>query len=228
MPLTGVCVRRAVAIPAHASGIVARVSPRARTASEAVTNPAAAVGAADGDDEPQIGERIRSLRSEHRMSIRELARRAGVSASLISEGERGLVEPSIGVLKRIATVLAVNLTYFFSQPGSAGETVIREGERRRLRELHGVTFELAGPDNVRSLEPIYGRLQPGADVETLQHEGEEWGMVLRGRLKVWVGSEVYFLEPGDSIFFASSTPHRVANPSNEVTEYIWVNTPASL
>ena len=226
MALTAVYVRRALANPAHASGIVAAVSPRARTASEAVTNAAAAVGA--DDDEPQIGERIRSLRSEHRMSIRELARRAGVSASLISEGERGLVEPSVGVLKRIANVLDVNLTYFFSRPGSAGETVIREGERRRLRELHGVTFELAGPDNVRSLEPIYGRLQPGADVETLQHEGEELGMVLRGRLKVWVGSEVYFLEPGDSIFFASSTPHRVANLSDEVTEYIWVNTPASL
>ena len=226
MALTAIYVRRALANPAHASGIVAAVSPRARTASEAVTNAAVAVGA--DDDEPQIGERIRSLRSEHRMSIRELARRAGVSASLISEGERGLVEPSVGVLKRIANVLDVNLTYFFSRPGSAGETVIREGERRRLRELHGVTFELAGPDNVRSLEPIYGRLQPGADVETLQHEGEEWGMVLRGRLKVWVGSEVYFLEPGDSIFFASSTPHRVANLSDEVTEYIWVNTPASL
>ena len=162
------------------------------------------------------------------MSIRELARRAGVSASLVSEGERGLLEPSVGALKRIARVLDVNLTYFFSSPGSAGETVIRGDERRRLRELHGVTFELAGPDHVRSLQPIYGRLEPGADVETLQHDGEEWGMVLRGRLKVWVGSEVYFLEPGDSIFYASSIPHRVANPGDEVTEYIWVNTPASL
>jgi transcriptional regulator with XRE-family HTH domain len=180
------------------------------------------------EEDVKIGERIRGLREQHRMSIRELARRAGVSPSLISEGERGLVEPSVGVLKRIASVLEVRLPYFFSAPGSAGETVVRRDERRRLTELHGVTFELAGPDGLRSLEPIYARLLPGAGTDgPMQHEGEEWGMVLRGRLKVWVGIEVYFLDPGDSIYFASSIPHRVANAADDITEYIWVNSPAS-
>lgn len=176
----------------------------------------------------KIGDRLRSLREQHRLSIRGLARDAGVSASLISEAERGLVEPSVGVLKRLASVLDVNLTYFFSRPGSSGETVIRQDERSTLQELQGVRYQLLGPAT-RNLEPIYAVLAPGAglDDETYQHEGEEWGLVLSGRLKVWVGSEVYVLDPGDSIYFASSVPHRAANPTDGVTEYIWVNSPAT-
>jgi transcriptional regulator with XRE-family HTH domain len=176
-----------------------------------------------------IGERLASLRRQHLLSIRALARQAGVSPSLISEAERGLVEPSIGVLKRLAAVLEVNLTYFFSQPGSSGEAVIRRDERRQLSELHGVTYELLAPDHIRTLEPIFGRLEPGASSgdEPYVHEGEEWGIVLTGRLKVWVGSDIYFLDSGDSIYFPSSVPHRVASASDQTTEYIWVNSPAS-
>ena len=176
-----------------------------------------------------IGERLASLRRQHLLSIRALARQAGVSPSLISEAERGLVEPSIGVLKRLAVVLDVNLTYFFSQPGSSGEAVIRRDERRQLSELHGVTYEVLAPDHIRTLEPIFGRLEPGASSgdEPYVHEGEEWGIVLTGRLKVWVGSDIYFLDPGDSIYFPSSVPHRVASASDQTTEYIWVNSPAS-
>ena len=61
--------------------------------------------------------------------------------------------------------------------------------------------------------------------EPVTHEGEEWGMVLRGRLKVWVGDEIHFLDPGDSIWFPSTTPHRMENVADEPTEYIWIDTP---
>lgn len=175
-----------------------------------------------------IGPRLAELRRQHGMSMRELARRAEVSASLISEAERGLVEPSVGVLKRLAAALDVTMTYFFSRPGASGEAVIRRGERRTLSELHGIRYELLAPDSLRTLEPIYGYLQPGADLgPMIQHEGEEWAIVLSGRLKLWVGSEVYFLDPGDSIYFRSSVPHRIANAFDGVTECIWVNSPAT-
>lgn len=188
-----------------------------------------------GHDRPQgplaIGERLRSVREQHGMSVRKLGRAAGVSASLISEAERGLVEPSVGVLKRLAAALDVTLTYFFSQPGMSGETVIRRADRRKLLELHGFNYELLGPDGNTSLEAIYARLAPGAGLDEtvmLQHgPGEEWGMVLSGRLKVWVGTEIYVLDAGDAVSFSSSIPHRVANLDEGTTEYVWVNTPAT-
>lgn len=186
---------------------------------------------ADEVTNTEIGARLKELRQQHGMSIRALAREAGVSASLLSVAERGMVEPSVGVLKKLVGVLDVNLTYFFSRPGSAGELCVRKGERRKLERVKGASYELLGPDD-RMMEPVFARLEPRANSDPkkrvfLQHDGEEWGLVLSGRLKVWVGNEVYLLDPGDTVYFSSTVPHWVANPTDEVTEYIWVNTPAT-
>jgi mannose-6-phosphate isomerase-like protein (cupin superfamily) len=184
--------------------------------------------------EPPIAQRLRELRQQHRLTMRGLAELAGVSASLISDVERGRVEPSISVLKRLAGALDTTLIYFFSETGPSQDRVVRKGDRRALGSpavadsaAHGVHFELASPDSTETIEAIYGRYDVGASMgdEPVTHEGEEWGMVLSGRLKVWVGDDIYFLDPGDSIAFPSTTPHRLANAADEVTEYIWIDTP---
>jgi transcriptional regulator with XRE-family HTH domain len=182
--------------------------------------------------EISVGERLRTLREQHHYSMRQLAKLAGVSPSLISEVERGRVEPSISVLKRLASVLDTTLTYFFSEPRSDDSRVVRADARRTLRQPRtgaGISFSLLAPDNTDLLEPIYGRYDVGASMgpEPVTHEGEEWGMVLKGRLKVWLGDEIYFLDEGDAIWFPSTIPHRLANVAPGVTEYIWVNTPKS-
>jgi transcriptional regulator with XRE-family HTH domain len=185
---------------------------------------------------PPIGQRLRELREQHRLTMRGLAELADVSASLISDVERGRVEPSISALKRLAGALDTTLIYFFSENGPSEERVVRKTERRALGQPSfagpgnpepGVHFELASPASTEAIEAIYGRYDVGASMgdEPVTHEGEEWGMVLRGRLKVWVGDDIYFLEPGDAISFPSTTPHRMANAADEVTEYIWIDTP---
>jgi transcriptional regulator with XRE-family HTH domain len=186
--------------------------------------------------EPLIGQRLRELREQHRLTMRGLAELAGVSASLISDVERGRVEPSISVLKRLAGALDTTLMYFFSESGPREDRVVRQDNRRLLGRPAfagsfgpGVHFELASPDSTEKIEAIYGRYDVGASTgdEPVTHEGEEWGMVLKGRLKVWVGDDIYFLDPGDAISFPSTTPHRLANAAEEVTEYIWIDTPKS-
>jgi transcriptional regulator with XRE-family HTH domain len=194
------------------------------------------------EDEPSIGARVAELRKQHHYSIRSLASRAGVSASLISDVERGKVEPSISTLKRIASALGTTLTYFFSDPRASNSRVVRaaervavpaelareqKGEARSAIEAGGIRFELASPEHAGNIEAIFGRYEVGASLgdEPVTHEGEEWGMVLRGRLKVWVGDEIHFLDPGDSIWFPSTVPHRMENVAKEPTEYIWIDTP---
>ncbi len=187
-----------------------------------------------------IGSRLAALRKEHRYSIRNLALRANVSASLISDVERGKVEPSISTLKRVADALGTTLTYFFSDPTETNGRVVRAGERpdisgepngeaRAGMKASGIRFELASPEQAENIEAIYGYYEIGASMgeEPVTHEGEEWGIVLRGRLKVWVGDEIHFLDPGDSIWFPSTIPHRMENVAKEPTEYIWIDTPKS-
>ncbi|MBN9623766.1 MAG: cupin domain-containing protein, partial [Actinobacteria bacterium] len=196
-------------------------------------------GSSKGDPEngvaaDSIGARLAELRKEHRYSIRKLAERAGVSASLISDVERGKVEPSISTLKRLSDALGTTLTFFFSEPAEQTGRVVRAGERVVLRggedatnelrsaiETDGIRFELASPDQTESIEAIFGRYEVGASLgeEWVTHAGEEWGMVLKGRLKVWVGDEIHFLDPGDAIWYPSTTPHRMENVADEPTEY---------
>ncbi|MEI7744129.1 MAG: cupin domain-containing protein [Chloroflexota bacterium] len=186
-----------------------------------------------GTDETdlRIGARLHELRSAHRLSLRELGRQVDLSPSFLSEVERGIVDPSISALKRIATALDVRLEYFFSdEPSeeSAGVSVIRRGTGRKLGK--DVTFERLTPDWGEQFEVIFGTYKPGASTgeEHLVHEGFEWGIVLRGRFKIWVGAQVLFVGPDDCISFRSGMPHRVQNISDEVGEYIWVNSPPSL
>ncbi len=194
----------------------------------------------NADSEVQIGARLRELRNQYQYSIRGLASRAGVSASLVSDIEKGKVEPSISTLKRMATALGTNITYFFSEPTQDKGRVVRAAERtpigpasymgsRAGMESSGIRFELASPAESEAIEAIYGRYEVGASTgdEPYTHEGEEWGMVLTGRLKVVLEDQVYFLEPGDSIWFPSTIPHRMENVAPTVTEYIWIDTPKS-
>lgn len=189
----------------------------------------------DKEYDSSIGGRLRRLRMEHRYSMRKLGELAGVSASLISDVERGNVEPSISVLKRLAGAMATTLMYFFTDPDKASGRVIRRHERRSLG-VHpsgvsgtGIRFELASPEEAETIEAIIGEYNIGASLgdEPLTHEGEEWGMVLEGRLKVSLGDDVYFLDPGDAIWFPSTTPHRMENVFDGITRYVWVDTPKS-
>lgn len=213
-----------------------RSSPARGRKSNGAENGSPRGGNSDGTS---IGGRLGELRREHRYSIRKLADRAGVSASLISDVERGRVEPSISTLKRLSSALGTTLTYFFSEPEKQTGRVVRAedrvvlrgqdgtGEARSAIQTSGIRFELASPDQAEVIEAIIGRYEVGASLgdEPVTHEGEEWGMVLRGRLKVWVGDEIHFLDPGDAIWYPSTTPHRMENVADEPTEYIWIDTP---
>jgi quercetin dioxygenase-like cupin family protein len=145
-------------------------------------------------------------------------------------------------LKRLAAALGTTLAYFFTTPTGDNGRVVRASERdvigrgspattpaaRSAIETSGVRFEIASPSDSGEIEAIYGAYEVGASLgDPITHLGEEWGMVLKGRLKVWVGEEIHFLDPGDAIWYPSTTPHRMENVADEPTEYIWINTPKS-
>jgi transcriptional regulator with XRE-family HTH domain len=198
----------------------------------------ASLGSADpfdtDDDFQRIGRRILELRRAHRYSLRELARLSGLSASFLSEVERGRGEPSISALKRVASALDVELLHFFSTTKAAeSQMVTRAGTGRSLPSMKGVEFRLMVSDPDTRLEPIHGRYEPGGQTgdEPMVHNTKpgavEWGVILSGRFKVWVGDEVFILNPGDSIYFPSVLPHRIQNIDDSVGEYVWVNSPPS-
>ena len=107
-----------------------------------------------------------------------------------------------------------------------GLTVQRADERAAITLNSGVTWERLtfwADEDVEFIEATY---EPGGasspDDALVRHSGHEFGHVLSGTLRVVVGFDEFVLEPGDSITFPSSTPHRLSNEGDEAVRAIWV------
>lgn len=164
-----------------------------------------------------LGPRLRTAREASGITVRELARRAGVTASLISQVERGLAMPSVGTLLEIATTLHLDIGNLFKNevrpaPGGPG-LVQRNGSRKTIRLDSGVRWErlTVGPDP--EVEFLYAVYEPGSascgEDSMLRHGGREFAYLVSGRLGVKIGFEEYELGPGDSISFDAGMPHRL-------------------
>jgi transcriptional regulator with XRE-family HTH domain len=187
-----------------------------------------------------LGARLREERERARISQRELARRLGVSASLISQIESGQSKPSVSTLYGIVTELGVSLDDVFrvhedelteataagaESQDAAGGPVVHPAERHVVELDSGVIWERLTShqhEDVDFLHVIYdvgGSSAP--DERLMRHSGREYGYVLSGRLGVQLGFERHELGPGDSIAFDSTTPHRLWNLGDEAVHGVW-------
>ncbi len=184
-----------------------------------------------------IGPRLREERERAGISQRELARRLGVSASLISQIESGQSKPSVSTLYAIVTELGLSLDRVFRAhdgpdppPGAPGGApgsgpVVRPDERHVIDLASGVRWERLTShrhDDVDFLHVTYdagGSSSP--DERLMRHPGREYGFVISGRLGVQLGFERHELGPGDAIAFDSTQPHRLWNLGDEPVRGIW-------
>lgn len=182
-------------------------------------------------DERFVGMRIREVRKAKGISIPVVAERASLSAGLISQVERGLTSPSIRSLRQIGAALEVPVEHFFTPaPEAEGNSAVtvRPGSRRLLLLPHqGMYTELLTLESKGSLQAFIANIEPGggSGPEFDTHEGEEAGLVLAGRLELWVDGERMLLDEGASFRFSSRLPHRYRNPGSVPTRVHWVITP---
>jgi len=180
----------------------------------------------DADDR-WVGARLRKLRKERDLSIQKLADSVNLSVGMISQIERGVSTPSLRSLRLLANTLNVPVSWFFSAPHEPPESrhIVRRTQRRLLKVAHtGVVQELLSPESPGQLEIYEIVLEPGgsSDGEAYSHQGEKAGLVISGRLHLWVDQEKHVLQHGDSFRFPSTHPHRFANPGPRETRLIWI------
>ncbi|HXT07920.1 MAG TPA: cupin domain-containing protein [Roseiarcus sp.] len=164
--------------------------------------------------ETAIGQRLRSLRQRAGLSQRELARRARVSNGAISTIEADKVSPSVSALRQILSALGLSMGEFFAEDEVGGEQIVFRSDE--LTEISGgaVSYRQLGADlRGRALQMIHERYRPGArsGAHLLSHQGEEAGLVIKGRLALEVDGRRYELGAGDAYRFDSRRPHSFAN-----------------
>ncbi len=177
----------------------------------------------------EVGHKLRILRKAKELSLTELSHRVGCSPSYLSMVENGKVDPSVTRLKKIADSLEVTIIDLF-QTATTQNVVIRKNERAlgKFGKSKTQMEMLMPPHPDRQIDIRLVTIEPGGCSNgEYRHPGEEFGLVLEGRLELSVSGVDYELNEGDSFYFQSDENHRFRNIGNENTVVVWGNHPPS-
>ena len=163
----------------------------------------------------EVAGRIRELREISGFTVEEMAERTNLSVEEYKQCEAGSRNLSIAFLYRCTLSFGVDMGDLLEgrSPKLRSYALTRKGEGQRIEEAHHmIGYNLAADFRNRIGLPLYMELkyQTGAeyqDIELVTHEGQECDIVIRGRMKIQIGGRTEVLNPGDCIYYDSSTPH---------------------
>ena len=171
----------------------------------------------------EIGRRIRAVRLERRQTLRQVAGRAQLSATHISEIERGHTTPTVGALVRIAAALGREPHFFLEAEWLPEVSVVRGGAAPAAAAAPGRAVALTQGIPGGRLACARLVIDPGAEpAPALSAHGEVGGYLLSGRLEIRLGEELLELRPGDGFHLSADLPHALRNPGEAPAELVWV------
>ncbi|WP_445492652.1 cupin domain-containing protein [Niallia sp. 03133] len=177
-----------------------------------------------------LGEKIKEIRKEKRLTIADVALKTGLSNGYISNVERNLNSPTIESLRKIVQALSISLVELF-QDQQENSRVVRKNERVTIMKANDQStfYELLSPSGSKEMGAVLVTLKPGAasGTEAHSHKGEEFGFIIKGSLFYEIGNETYDLEEGDSIYYDANIPHYYKNTGEVECISVWVVTPPS-
>ena len=177
----------------------------------------------------EIAEKLKSFRLANRMTLKQLASKAGCTDAYLSQLERGLANPTVMILQKIASAIQVKVVDFFLEPENEdNDVVLKEKERVTIKLSRGnpkIQMLVRDIRNKR-MEPFYTTIEPGKGSKgAYSHVGEEFGIVLKGELELNLNGKVYRVKKNESFYFSSQEPHSWSNPGKTKAVVIWVVSP---
>jgi transcriptional regulator with XRE-family HTH domain len=185
-----------------------------------------------------VGENVRRERQRAGVSLRDLARRVGVSPAFLSQFELGQSQAAVNTLFAIATELNLSIDALLGHSvdaSAAASDGAGPGRRRARSEAIAVSDYLAFQAGVRwrrlaelpgeHVDFLLTEYEPGADSAPhdgpQRHKGNDYGYVLEGTLTVVVNGRRRLVRAGQAIAMRGDEPHRLRNESDELVRAIW-------
>jgi len=165
-----------------------------------------------------LSDKIREIRKTENLTVAALAEKVGVSESYISQLERGLADPSVSLLRRLAAALQVSVSAFFDDEG-AEPIVTRLEDREQTAGLNGaVSFSWISPaaDDLR-MEMAEVRFAANAEVSAPANPHYTCLYLTKGSLNIRYQDTDVTLQSGDSIFIPAHTAYAVVNREDSET-----------
>lgn len=179
----------------------------------------------------EFGEKLREVRERRGMTMKEVAEKAGVSESLVSQIERNKVSPAIDTLLGLVEALGIDIEFLFRDfKRDRSVNLVRKADRRKLLLRETVYEQLSRTveeDSEHGIEAYFLELAPGGEKgsELYGHPGKELGVIMEGAGTFSIGTRKYELAAGDSISFSADSPHLLKNTGTGPLKAFWVVTP---
>lgn len=175
-----------------------------------------------------MGERIKRRRESLNVQASELANSIGVSASLISQIERGKSFPSILTLKKIADALHITVGELIGEQSNLnGHPLVKKSQKKFVKKnkVGTKSYLLSNHDPAKLMDPFlldFPEEADSSDIMTTNNPGQEYCFVLKGRFQVTIGSAEFTITDGDSFYFTSDENHLFKNASKGSAQLLWI------
>ncbi len=172
-----------------------------------------------------VGIRIRKLREQKGISIEELSNLTGFEKGRLERIESGVVKPQLGTVMKLSRALDSALGHLVSGAGSQLYSITRKDERKKIsrstspkgeKKLYSY-MSLAPEVKGRHMEALIVQLEENPAKEISVHNGEEFIYVLDGVAELEIGGNIHDLNPGDSVYYLSTTPHLIKAKEDRAT-----------
>src|SRR5690625_728695 len=175
----------------------------------------------------KIGLKIKNMRFERNMTLKDLSEKTDLSVSFLSQIERGSSSLAITSLKKIADAFNVPMSHFFEEVENHNYVTKKEEQKPfKIEGSYAEYVRMAGQFPDRKLEPMKVTIAPNQPyTERFSHHGEEFYYVLKVTVTFKVKGQEYILNEGESINFPSEKEHQWANPTSEEAVLLSVLTP---
>lgn len=176
----------------------------------------------------EIGEKIKSLRKKMDLTQEELAERSELTKGFISQLERNLNSPSVDTLADVLEALGTNLGDFFSIKSEEEQIVFKQDDFFvGTNEKLGHKMEWIVPNSVKnSMDPVLVTFEKDGISKTYTpNEGEEFGYVLKGEIKLVYGDKEFKLKKGETFYILSDKDRYILNISKGISQVLWVSNP---
>lgn len=174
----------------------------------------------------EIGRRIKKVREEQHLTLKNVEAKAGISATHISEIERGKTSPTIGALIRIANALGKDPAYFIEDQELKDVSFIALEDLKKTKleraEGHKEMLTNSIPSGKINAQLITLTPRKSKDILLHFHEGDESALVLEGTVKFSIDGAIRELSEGDSIYYIAAQEHGYTNASEtDEARMIW-------
>jgi transcriptional regulator with XRE-family HTH domain len=178
---------------------------------------------------PELGRVLRIYREKSNRHLGEIAEKAGISISMLSQIERGKVSPSIDTLVMVCRAQDIDIGELFRRLSPDSPVRLHKNGERLKIESNGICYEQLMTTQVSAFPIELFLIEIGAGCSTEMsgggHEGIEMGYVLQGGAVLTVGSADYRIDEFDSVYFAANLPHRLVNVGRRLFKAVWSISP---